>query len=225
MHLQRVESLRQQLRQQAHSAATSALASPPSHEPPSLDPSVLGHNDIPPFDPNMTFDPNFFNNIPSGFDFDNLLNFAADDDDDLDFVPNTSPQDEASDDDDDEEEEETPRPGATRPDAAAGEEVFEENLFLPIEDVQIPPDHVVSHARDGRDGDATSAGAWGGAVSMDDLRQEMMRSLNVHTTEQFRVAMEKLLESAGDGGIAPEVKDQLSRLISSIKEQEEQDRA
>lgn len=172
----------------------------------------------------MTFDPNFFNNIPSGFDFDNLLNFAADDDDDLDFVPNTSPQDEASDDDDDDEEE-TPRPGTSRPDATPRDEVFEENLFLPIEDVQIPPDHVVAHAWEGRDGDTTNGAGWGGTVSMDDLRQEMMRSLNVHTTEQFRVAMERLLESAGDGGIAPEVKDQLRRLISSIKEQEEQDRA
>lgn len=66
-------------------------------------------------------------------------------------------------------------------------EMEDEDLFLPIEDVPIPPDTFQSNTT-GHDSNGDVTGA-------------MMKALKVDTRDQLAAVMQKLVDSAGEGGV------------------------
>jgi hypothetical protein len=88
-------------------------------------------------------------------------------------------------------------------------EMEDEDLFLPIEDVPIPPEALVEHSG-GRSGTRTQAEAPMGA--MNDLTRDLMAALNVETRDQLAAVMRKLVDSAGDG-VGEDVREKLKSVM------------
>ena len=87
-------------------------------------------------------------------------------------------------------------------------EMEDEDLFLPIEDVPVPPEALASHSSGGTgEGDGTGAGA-----VMPDLTRDMMTALNVETRDQLAAVMRKLVESAGEG-VGEDVREKLRSVM------------
>ncbi|BEI81702.1 hypothetical protein CcaverHIS002_0208620 [Cutaneotrichosporon cavernicola] len=123
------------------------------------------------------------------------LDDLAEDANDGDFVPPTSPKGESESDSDDDDEyddedekgkgrgkgtgKKRPAPTPTPPDE-------EEDLFLPIEDVPVPEDQLYADA---------------------------MKALGVSTPDELKVVVNKIVETASRGGVTPEQVEGLRRLM------------
>ena len=83
-------------------------------------------------------------------------------------------------------------------------EMEDEDLFLPIEDVPIPPEALAVQSAAGEESQ--------GSASLQDLTRDMMTALNVETKDQLAAVMRKLVESAGDG-VGEDVREKLRSVM------------
>jgi hypothetical protein len=190
-------------------------------------PKIASKTDIPTIStgsiPGHDFSALDFTSFP-GLDFSTILDFSSLDDgaDDGDFIPETSPK-RHSDSEESEDEDQTPSASRRKPkgkgrpyvadeededdeeDDFVDEEVEDEDLFLPIEDVPVPP---VQHSAPGNGHDGQEIRDWTG---------DMMKALKVDTRDQLAAVMQKLVDSAGEGGVQPEVMEKLKSVIHLAK--------
>ncbi|WRT67349.1 uncharacterized protein IL334_004320 [Kwoniella shivajii] len=140
----------------------------------------------------------------SDLPFHDIFTIDDNDADDLDFIPPSSPKrDSESEDSDDDEEDPLPkvkkgkrRQGQTKEttgDHALLAEDVEEDLFLPIEDVPVPP-------RDEED--------------QHKVMKQAMNELHVDTPQQLMGVIKKMVETAGYGGVTEEQVGMLSKLLA-----------
>lgn len=163
----------------------------------------LANLSVPTVDSSM-FDSSPFD--PNHFDMNAFFSFN-DDDDGGEFIPRSSPK--QSDTDGETDDEDSPRRSKRKgkktkrrreeedEEEFVDEEEEDEDLFLPIEDVPYPPEAI--------------------SENVNDLTGDMMKALKVDTRQQLAAVMQKLVDSAGEGGVTEDIVERLKSVIDLAK--------